>query len=429
MSVSNRIRNEARLDTIALFVTLTYENKFVPYIKRSDLHVNSDKVHVYRDAFINRRGNVVDELSDLGEFDLPGRLHSSDIFNLKELSGKKGAIGVCYFKDVQDFVKRLRINLVRNYGFNETFSVFKCSEYGGHSQRPHFHLLIYIKPAYEEIFRNAIPESWPFGNKYESGRFIEVARDAASYVASYVNCGSSLSRVLAENSFRQKHSYSKGFGVSKECFSLSEILSKVRRNDLFYFSGKIDSKTGDRFAFPVPEYVINRYFPKFAGYSRLTCDEVFRVLSSPNYLFGFRNLLGLTEESVKKFVRRLYNCQQYYFDVTGNSNFDFASDYMRTWDCYNSTILKRSYEGFILEDFYEFYDNLDEFVFVYDGGVYMRFPSINMLEVGLRPELFKLNVHEHRHRILYDYKMSDLFRKRTKQKVVTNQIMSQFTNV
>ena len=37
MSRATRIRNNLQAGEIALFVTLTYDNKYVPYIKKSDL--------------------------------------------------------------------------------------------------------------------------------------------------------------------------------------------------------------------------------------------------------------------------------------------------------------------------------------------------------------------------------------------------------
>lgn len=51
---TSRIRNNVSSGQTALFVTLTYANMFVPYVRRSDLKSFEFTVPVYRDASIRR---------------------------------------------------------------------------------------------------------------------------------------------------------------------------------------------------------------------------------------------------------------------------------------------------------------------------------------------------------------------------------------
>ena len=47
---ANRIRNNVTDGTIALFVTLTYSNDYVPYVFRDDLYSSEFEVNVFRNA-------------------------------------------------------------------------------------------------------------------------------------------------------------------------------------------------------------------------------------------------------------------------------------------------------------------------------------------------------------------------------------------
>lgn len=47
---ANRIRNNVRSGEICLFVTLTYRNEFVPYVREIDVRNQLNVINVYRDA-------------------------------------------------------------------------------------------------------------------------------------------------------------------------------------------------------------------------------------------------------------------------------------------------------------------------------------------------------------------------------------------
>lgn len=61
-------------------------------------------------------------------------------------------------KDIQDFMKRLRINTFRNTGKKPKIKYYCAGEYGGKTQRPHYHLLMF-NADYKEI-----EESWKLGS-------------------------------------------------------------------------------------------------------------------------------------------------------------------------------------------------------------------------------------------------------------------------
>ena len=52
-------------------------------------------------------------------------------------------VGTLVPKELQDFIKRLRINMQRKYGQKEPIRFMMCGEYGGKTRRPHYHLIAF----------------------------------------------------------------------------------------------------------------------------------------------------------------------------------------------------------------------------------------------------------------------------------------------
>ena len=276
---ANRIRANYKDGQIALFVTLTYDNIFVPYIKRAEL--GSDRLNIYRDCTVRYyRGKmfVKDSPCILDTFELPKYV---DFYGLKDLRGKHGCIGVIFVKDVQDFIKRLRINYQRTYGNQLNLSYFACHEYGGRGYRPHSHLLLYIRQDDEEKVKQCVSSSWSYDCRNPKRLRIEVARNAASYVASYVNSGDNFPSLLQTDFIRQRCHFSQSFGVGLPCFSLTEVLKKAYRGDLSYSRRIVKDGVAQLDSVPLPQYVINRYFPKFKGFTRFTDSQNLILLRFP----------------------------------------------------------------------------------------------------------------------------------------------------
>ena len=421
---SSRIRNNVTNGYVPLFVTLTYDNKYVPYVFRSDLDNNLDYVKVHRnfkfrhvrvDSSYDFEGcsfyypHVLDSV--LMQYDIPNKARLMD---LKKMSGR---VGVCYYPDVQLFFKRFRQYLIRDFNIHDTFNYFACSEYGPSTNRPHFHLLIYVPASKESSFRSAIIKAWPYADRCRTEQYIEVARDAAGYVSSYVNSGNFIPKVLSDN-FNQKHSYSKTFGMGLECFSLEKILEKVSEGDLRYNVKRTVNGTPDICSVPIPKYVINRYFPRFKGYSRLTDSEVCKYILSPERLFEKRCELDYTDSDLYNIKVSLDNAFNRYNSRIGKNRFDFACDFVSSWRCYRSTCIRNLHDGVAdLTDYLQFYDNNNELV---NGVVH----SFNLVETFRSLDGFVENPNSFRYRVKETMMFEDLYNRKCKQKVVTNSVMS-----
>lgn len=378
---AQRIRNNVQNGTLTLFTTFTYANDYLPYILRSDLKSDSFDIPVYRNADIryifNPHTNKYALKKDAGIrqihqvfIPLENRTNS-EIF---PLVGARGLgydkIGVCLHSDFQKFLKRLRQYFDRVLKHEINFSYFVCSEYGSRFKRPHFHALFFIPAAVEQDFRNALVACWSYADKSRTKDYMEIARDAASYVASYVNSTSLLSQVMQTNDFRQKHSFSLGFGVAADCFSLPAILRKIDSGDLCYYSRKQFDGESSLVALPIPSYVLNRFFPKFKGFSILPTSALSRILRNPQaafelsdkgYVNSFAPHYDFNNRECYEIAVRLENAFQRFYDITGLNRFDYEYYYQRAWLVHFNVCNKLLYKDIkTASDLYDFYENIQD---------------------------------------------------------------------
>lgn len=394
---AQRIKNEFTSDRIILFVGLTYDRDSCPYILESDLHSRKQVLPVYRAYRLVRAYDKLNKRFYRKRIYEPEELtqlinpNYEQIGKLRSLAYRWNKFGVCYYPDVQQFEKNLRHHLQRDHGFYEKFKIYKCSEYGERSFRPHFHLCIFIRPSDEEKFTRSICKAWPFAdiqraqcNSDLRRRPIQVAdKDPARYVASYVNRGSDFPSFLANN-FPPKYSASKYFGHGNKCFVLDEILKKIDTGTLEFARLKCINGIPSIVDIPVPKYVVNRFFPLFKGYSRLSRSAVRDILYDPEQLYykttsvnvdGFpdRYLLSpviengrrsvpvdYTLEQMYRIKVRLDNAFKEYNRLTGRNRLQYALDHVAAWNAVSNTRLKWFYKSTDDIPLFEQWDNIAE---------------------------------------------------------------------
>lgn len=444
---ANRIRNNVTSGTIALFITLTYTNDYIPYVLRSDLQSDALDIPVYRRAscrftYSRSHGYRFKKYAGISCVDkvfVPHELRcDSSVKGLIHLRGLSSEhIGVCFYNDFQNFIKRLRQILQRNYNYEKTFSYFSCSEYGAHTFRPHFHALLFIRKDDEKVFRDAIAQAWPYADYDRTQKFVEIARDAASYVSSYVNSHIGLDSIMSLSDFSPQHSYSKHFGVVLDCFNLDKILQKIDRGDLHYYSArKFDGETSVA-SLPIPTYVLNRWFPKFKGFGRIPLDALQRILLDPSSTgfelqsgqqnvrfkdkliplfhaaFQDNPLYMYTPKETYQIYVMLDNAFYRFRSITGLNRYDFMYYYIRCWNVHSSNVFKDSFDIINeVSDFSDFYENAVELV-----NGFVSSPTLPDLEFQLNPD-DRIDVKtKHAN-------MIDIYHKLDKSKKVVNYCMS-----
>ena len=439
---SYRIKCEVNPDTLVLFCTLTYDRSSCPFVFQSDLDKRAIELNVYREhstrrvriktdsglKYYNKRNYTLDLLGTIYD----PNYESFDKRNyICHLSHRRDKIGVCYYQDLVDFRKRLQINLKRKYGFTKSFKMYACSEYGEQSARPHFHLLVFIQPCDETLFRTAISEAWPFANHRRTEKYIEIARDAANYVASYVNSGSNVHGFLSAN-FKAKSSYSKDFGMADKLFSLDSILQKIQRRDLSYLRGVGGCGKEQYFNFQIPKYVINRYFPLFKGYSRFTDSEVLDVLlcftgysnrlQTP--LISLDKLLSIdyTKEDVHRVAVRLSNaykkfCRLSHRQYSEASLYDYVYTFREAWKVYKATGVRLWYEDDSVDIKYKYDNSCDlKYGLVYSPELYDK------MQESAAPWIWHVNDYPQNKNITAKY--TSIYDFRCKEKRINNAVMS-----
>lgn len=368
---ASRIRNASLKGFVPVMVTLTYSNDFVPYVYLDDL--NKLDIPVYRDYVIDTKFGVRSKVrTDSPEITVYNELYFDDDSphdlrkGCKCLKHTHDRVGVLLFKDFQDFFKRLRLVLKRKYNYENKVIYWICTEYGSKSLRPHAHFICYVRSDSVKSFRSAVIESWSFSDWSRPSKSIQIARNAASYVASYVNRGACFPKVLENSVFAPKHSMSKGFGCDVDFFNLPSLLVKVKQSDLRYYITSFHD--GERINTPVlvPKYVVNRYFPRFKGDSYLLNDEIREFLFVPErvrFIIRSRNrLVAWNADDTHRISVMLQNSLLRFADLL-NMDYDdayyvYPFYYVDVWSCYHSNLLKFSYDRITcIDDYQNFYEN------------------------------------------------------------------------
>ena len=331
---TNRVRSEFNSDRECVFVTLSYADAYVPYVYKEDLYNWLSDIHDGKDSTLkvwrnfhaknSNHGLVVEKLNkpisewsrkDLsihGKEFIPSNSDWFDFDNLHYVrNGRhffhKDKLGVLNYKDVRDFLKRVGSNL-KYKKYDKHYEVFYVGEYGGDYSRPHFHLLFSIPKGDYELFETTILASWSFSDHDALDKEVELARDPCSYLASYVNCDDSIPQILSRGApFRPLHKYSHGFGMSLGDFSYKAVKEAYDRRNLSYDVFTTSNGVSAWRSVPIPKYVVNRYFPKWKGFSRLAPDEVSDVLDRPSKLLCYKTKCNLENSDILKITRTINN--------------------------------------------------------------------------------------------------------------------------
>lgn len=463
-----RNNNVTHPDFVHLFVTLTYSNSFIPYIRKSEfclnVELNKFVVPLYRDKEV-RKVRVLDDNNNMvyrfkarkGGFirnlEFSGDLDFSLVESLSSIARMydKDKVAVLNYKDLQDFIKRLNSNLLRKYDTVPCYDWFACGEYGPKTKRPHFHLLLRIPKNLEKVYRSAIVESWRFSDIARLQKYIEVAVDGSSYVASYVNSHSYLSEIYRSKEVAPKSTHSKFYGFNRSDFSLDKVLECADKHDFSFSYNILVKDTSISFGSTIPRYVIAHWFPKIQGFSKLSTSELIQVYSNPKRLAKYARRLGYHDTTIKdsdiykryescdcdvfglsdieyinfikneeKCVKKhslfyniglLYRARKRYIDTLfGNSDFDkqdalswyvysesFAFDALKVWDSYNSCMLKKMYDIPLKSR----YENIDDFVVKPSISQNLRDYVVNnniryssYFEVDVNNNTYNNNIHD-----------------------------------
>lgn len=362
------VNHEKSTGKVCLFVTLTYDNRFIPYIRPSELRPGCS-YNIYRDAEVRyvrslrkrtdggyymypkvyRGTHVIDtrkfvplcKEEHLSDFDLTNMplLRKRDGFDFLghvKYSEIPDKVSVSFFKDWQDFYKRFEINYVRTFGERPVRSYYVTSEYGETYGRIHFHSLIWCDIESIHKYEHIIRHSWQYNGNRRYTVKVEVARKPAAYVASYVNSGVEFPHFLRRY-HRPKNSYSQGFGMDCLYFSLDYIASRIEQGTLLYPVEKDIEGQKFKSYVPFPRYVLRRWFPYFPGCSSLSSDEIFACCEDPEFLRSktdiFSDGILFDKERKEHAITRLYGARKRFreYCLSPGNRWQDSSPYLGPW--------------------------------------------------------------------------------------------------
>lgn len=423
--------------TDRFFVTLTYKNKFIPYVKhnelhdflyheRSDLPVYRDKdVHLYfdrSDRQLHEREvecGVIDTYyrDDFESWYIfhPEQAYHEDHKFLRASGNRFGAvlygrIGVSLYADVQRFFKRLRQNLHRS-GYEGNLKYFACTEYGPTTSRNHVHLYIEVPKGHFSLVKGAIAKSWLYDSMEQRLNNIEEAIKPSEYLGSYINSDRTVSGVLQSNPFRQRHSYSQGFGFGKNAYTYKEVKKAILRRSLRTFeeinrNGQITSGF-----VPIPKYVISRYFPKWKGYFKLNSSQIRHIVEEPSRIYYLRDYLELTSNECKQIFIKLCNLKKLYPDD------DYPELYSQVWTLRFCNMMEDFHRNMV--DELESYDNIQEF---YSGEINSEFVRLD------ERSHYEVDINKFKDIVERTLVLTDSYYKHSKDRKVKNLVYSQSLN-
>lgn len=288
--------------------------------------------------------------------------HSIDYYIKHSLKSDSDKVSVCLYSDLQKFFKRFRINLQRSYGLTFPFSYYACSEHGSKNSRAHFHVLIFFPARYYTQVKLSVIKSWPFDYRLSKRSDFRIATHPAHYVATYVNCHEYVPELLLHSSVKPKQSYSQGFGMAKEHLSLRSIFEKFNRRTYWIDREKQVKNSLAVTPVAIPSYVTSRYAPKCKGYSRLAMDTLYSIAKEPKRLCQYARSLSYVDDDLHKNITMLTNKRNYWLD-NGFSADDFALFYSQVWSVDASTRLRLSHQDFDTPGkLLQYYFNIDDYV-------------------------------------------------------------------
>lgn len=378
------------------FVTLHYDNTFVPYIKRDefvnlyfdavDCHEETFLIPVYRSKelvrgfgscfFVNHEVKlheieVVTSDIDITEFLYRDNISYTSTFvngirykiGFNNYTYEHNKISICFSRDFQNFIKRLRVNLQRDSQIeNSEFSFYYAPEYGPTTFRFHIHCILWLDSSISsEKVKSIIYKTWPFCSKDRLFKYIQVARDVASYVSSYVNCDTTLPKSLISIApLRSSHSLH--FGFDEDVYSLPKIVKNFQENHDVTFTATVMDKDNTPVTrrFVYPKYVLRYFLPKIKGYNRMSNSQrrLF-YLSIPN-TFTTHTLVGKTYTGVDLFQGSLVDSKGIPISFTRQEAISFFNSVMRSFAQFSR--LGFSYVDFV-QFIFDFYDAYSSYIY------------------------------------------------------------------
>ena len=231
-------------------------------------------------------------------------------------------------KDVQDFLKRLRQILLRDYDYDEKIRYFAAAEYGSHTKLPHYHLILWNMPIHmsamdvyqvvhkawsvRERFYNKLTNRFDWSYLGELG-FVyckPCTQGGIQYCMKYMRKDSEVPKGC-NPTFYLSSRRNGGLGC-KWC--LDHVLWFYQHPDVLTIE-IVDKFTGERFTSFIPAYFRRKLYPTP---SMLVRKEIRDTIQLVDYFLSLRACLWqihlrMSDKEVNVLRKRLHDKFTFYF--------------------------------------------------------------------------------------------------------------------
>jgi len=241
---------EARSHNYQHFITLTYNNEFIPLMHAVPVVGSKGTRWMFVSTCdrLDEKGLIINEVA----------YTQRQINDLMEKVHLNGFFPYLSKRDAQLFLKRLRkhISLITD----EKIRFFLCGEFGPKSLRPHFHLLVWHNSeTLAESMGVLVNKSWQFGITDCQ----QIQSSASSYTSGYVNCTGSLPRLYQTGESKPFASHSQFLGEDVFKSSKQEVY-RLSATEFVKRSVKLDGSITD---FSLWRSIKDRFYPRCIDYS------------------------------------------------------------------------------------------------------------------------------------------------------------------
>lgn len=352
--------------TPPIMVTLTYAEPFLPHKK----------------TFVHRCLVHSDDPYDKSFY-----TYETSVF-YRAPSYEEGEGDVC-MRDVQDFLKRLRIRLYRKLKLPFTnLRYLCCAEYGKEKGRPHYHFLFWnvpfaIKSQYDQgalaCFKAVILDAWRMCDP--DCCQVEVARSAARYCTKYMTKADRFGKKCFMLSSRGSRNIAyKGIGSK----FLMENIEFYRQHPTMQCIPFLDRWNGELCEYTMGSYSLGKLFPTGSsfldrGNFKLRYKELVTQGSYVAWLFNrityYRTSRSFEYDNVIRNICEIcwsLNFAPHYVSTM----FDYHGEFSSPPDC-NFDLIKSDLSSALIAQreacayrhFYAWLDMCDRFIEDYDGVI------------------------------------------------------------
>lgn len=300
---TSRLNNELSNYNYSIFITLTYDNKYIPFVP-----VGS--------RFICRIGDVdqgrITSIQLLQKIDTPlllSKYHRINNFPDSVVVGTD-PVGVIYYRDFQLYLKRFRKKLYLHYGKNITFRFAVTLEYGTITKRPHIHAIFGFNTIdLAKVGKRLLCECWSYGDSDRLSKYtVFCSKGIGSYLSSYVAGYIGSDELSTVKRFRPRFRRSNEitYGIEKKADkAITSVIKRFFGKEVFEFDRKdfyyqCGEKLNAFSARLVPSNVFSTYFHKLKGYGAISfvsfCICAYRIFRISEYQSRFGRFPAFEEE-------------------------------------------------------------------------------------------------------------------------------------